>query len=240
MTWLWRKAWIETRARFLLSLAALLVICDYQDVRRALRFVLPSTEPSYFYGLIHFADDTMCVLWVGAVTLLGMGGILREKALGSASFTLTLPVSRAKLMRTRMYVVLLESACLIAIPWIAIVLTIGTAGKPRLLQQAWAHVFRLALGGSIFIALPLLVSSLVEGEYTAPVVCMVAVIALAFGFSPALHEYDPFVFILGNDQFNRATGILRGPLPWVHGLATVALAILIAAAAIKAIQKREF
>lgn len=237
---LWYKAWVETRVRFLLSLTGITLVAAFQDVYRALRYVMPTTPVRYFYNLLHFADDTMCVLWIAAVTLLAMGGLLREKAVGASTFTLTLPVSRRRLAGVRICVVFAEGVVMFLAPWIAILALIGTGGKPLLLSQAWFHIVLMASGGSLYVALPLLVSSVVEGEYTAPVVSFGGLMALVFAFVPSLKAYDPLVFMMGNGFFDRDAGMLRGAIPWGHAAVTVAIAGVLVGIGVKAIERREF
>src|SRR6266496_1216778 len=100
---LWYKAWLETRSRFLISLAGIVVLCSY-IVYHGDREALPSTKLSYYYHVLHGGHVALCTMWVAAVTLLMMGGLLREKAVGASSFTLSLPVSRRQLMAVRICV----------------------------------------------------------------------------------------------------------------------------------------
>jgi ABC-2 type transport system permease protein len=237
---LWYKAWLETRLRFLLSLVGITALCAWRQVYRGLEAVIPTTPVRYYYGLIHSAGGTLCVLWVAAVTLLAMGGLLRERGTGASSLTLSLPVSRAHLVRVRIAMVCLQALALMIIPWSAMILMIGPGGKPQLLAQAWFHLVLLAGGGSVFVAVPILVSSLVEGEYTAPVISFGIALAMSLGLGPGLDAWNPAILLTGNEYFDRRAGMLLGPIPWAHVAVSVVVAAVLIGASVQAIRRRDF
>jgi branched-subunit amino acid permease len=86
-----------------------------------------------------------------------------------------------------------------------------------------------------------LISSLVEGEYTAPAITLglffVDMIALS---SEPTHAASPWNFILGGDYLSRSTQMLTGPLPWLHLAANIAVAALLTAISVRVIQRTEF
>ena len=143
---LWYKTWLETRSRFLLSLLNIVALCSF-NVYHGNEGAMPYTKIEYYYIVLHGGHTMLCMLWVLAVTLLAMGGLLREKAVGTAPFTLALPVSRARLVAVRISMVLGQAMVLVIVPWIAMFL-IGTwNGKTHSLQQAFFHMVLLAGGG---------------------------------------------------------------------------------------------
>ena len=237
---LWYKAWLETRARFLISLAGALVLCSLL-VWHGDRDALPRAGPSYFYFVLRTAHSALCTLWLVAVTLLGMGGLLREKAVGAASFTLALPVSRTKLMRVRILMGLLQSAAMAVIPWIAMFTIACLTGTARSIGQAGFHLALLLGGGILFFGIALLVSSLVEGEYTAPAVSFGAIVGLSILLGdPPLRSYSPFAFINGAEYYDRHSGLLMGPVPWLYILVIAGITCLLIAISVRAVQRREF
>jgi len=68
---LWYKAWLETRSRFLTSLATLTVFCAV-FVHHAQGILRPEWTPAY-NRLLYIAQQYIVVLWILAVVLLGMG-----------------------------------------------------------------------------------------------------------------------------------------------------------------------
>jgi ABC-2 type transport system permease protein len=248
---LWYKAWLETRLRFAICLLAITVVCLY-TVKYGNQMAHPRTTFDFYYLVEHGAYVLIGYLWIAAISFLTAGGLLREKAVGAASFTLALPFSRRRLVGVRVAVCLIEAVALIVIPSIAICIEDSMIGKPYPLSQAWFHILLLASGGTVFFAIALLVASLMEGEFTAPLVsfCVAAWTAFALHdpplavrntiWSQASQTYSPFHFMTGIAYFDSHTGLLRGPIPWVQAGIFVLLATLFIAASVKAIQMRDF
>jgi ABC-2 type transport system permease protein len=118
------------------------------------------------------AHQYLVGIWMLSVVLLGMGGILRERASGISHFTLALPVTRMRLMGVRFGIYILESVALAISPWITVVLAIHFMGEPWPFPDALFFDSLLVGGGMAFVGLAILVSSVIEGEYTAPVVTL--------------------------------------------------------------------
>src|ERR1044071_7111954 len=97
---LWYKAWLETRTRFVVSLAGMSGLAALR-VYQTTRLATPDTGISYYYLTLHWGHVLLCLMWILAVALLMMRGLLREKAVGASAFTLALPVSRRRLMAAR-------------------------------------------------------------------------------------------------------------------------------------------
>jgi len=237
---LWYKAWLETRARFLISLFGILALCSY-SVFHGNQEALPYTRINYYYIVLHGGHNLLATLWIVAVTLLMMGGLLREKAVGASSFTLALPVSRARLMAVRVSTGLIQAMLLVFVPWSAMFVIGAVTGKTHSISQAFFHVVLLATGGLLFFAIALLISSLVEGEYTAPIVSFGIVMATAVAFNGAsLRAYSPWGFITGGAYLSRDTALLTGSIPWTSVAIYVLLAAILIAVSVKVIQWREF
>src|SRR5271170_3862975 len=96
---LWYRAWLETRSRFLTSLATMTIFCAVY-IHHYLG-IIPAESKTGFDFLLFANQQFLVVMWTLAVILLGMGGIIREKAIGTSSLTLALPVSRARLVSVR-------------------------------------------------------------------------------------------------------------------------------------------
>jgi len=238
---LWYKAWLETRSRFLISLFNIVALCSF-NVYHGNEGAMPYTKIEYYYVVLHGGHSMLCMLWVLAVTLLAMGGLLREKAVGTAPFTLALPVSRVRLVAVRISMVLGEAMALVIVPWIAMFL-IGTLnGKTHSVEQAFFHMVLLGGGGVAFLGTALLISSLVEGEYTAPLVTFGVLIGIsvALGSTSSLHVYSPIEFIRGTEFLDTHTRLLTGPIPWLRIVAYVLTGGLLVALSTKAVQARDF
>jgi len=237
---LWYKAWLETRSRFLVSLFAMVALPSY-FVWHEYALDQPGWRSVWYYHTLHAGHGLVAAMWLLAVTLLMMGGLLREKVVGTAAFTLSLPMSRGRLMGVRVATGLAEAIALAVAPWVAMFLIAAGTGKANSVYQAWYHLVLLAGGGIVIFAVALLVSSLIEGEYTAPAVTIAIlfldIVALDDG---PLQTISPWRFIVGTDYFNRGTQMLTGPIPWGHFFANLGVAILLTVISIRAIQRHEF
>jgi hypothetical protein len=235
---LWYKAWLKTRARFLISLGGILAICSSRVFRMD---SLGDSGVSWYYFALQQTHEQLCMLWVLAVMLLMMGGLVREKAVGASAFTLALPVSRTRLMSVRISVGLIEAMAMAIVPWVVMFLIAITTGKANSVSWALFHVVLLAGGGLVFFAFALLISSLVEGEYTAPALSLGIALAVAFAMGDKpLRAYSPFNLIAGREYLDSQMTILAGPMPWLRLTITVLVAALFTVISIKAIQRREF
>jgi ABC-2 type transport system permease protein len=248
---LWYKAWLETRSRFLASLCGMTAV-----VVLIVHHAEATTRPDGLSGAQYLArlrsntgeifnasQHIMIAIWILAVTLLGMGGLIRERAAGSSSFTLALPVSRGRLVSVSIAVGALEAVCLAVVPWTAVVITADLSGAPLLLSQAVFYVTLLLSGGLTYFGLSVLLASLIEGEYTAPAVAfgVTIVSGIVCGTVEAIRPYaDLWRFMGGDHHFNSGTSVLEGPFPWAGALASLSVATILLLASVAVIRKAEF
>jgi len=238
---LWYKAWLETRTRFLVCLIFVVAVLVF-FVHHA-EGILPAEPKSNAYELMFYAHFYLAGLWVLCVVLLGMGGLLREKSSGVSSFTLAFPVSRTRLVMVRTVVGVVESIVLGVVPWAAMLLVIYLGGKPFSLSQAGFYVLLLVGGGLVYFAMSILISALIEGEYTTPAVAYGAVILVGAvcGSVKSLRPFfDLWRFITADKYYDRSTHLLSGPAPWFGISASLTVAVCMLLATIKVIQKRDF
>jgi ABC-2 type transport system permease protein len=237
---LWYKAWLETRSRFQISLLGIVGLCSfavYIDDKNA----TPFDKADYYYHVLISGQMLLATMWVIAITLLMMGGLLREKASGTSSFTLALPVSRTRLMLVRIGMGLMQAAVLVIVPWSAMFLMGATVGKTHSVSLVVFCIVMLLGGGSLYFAIALLISSLVEGAYTAPIVSygiFVALLVILGG--AALRPYNPWMFISGLGYLHWQPYFSVGPIPWLHIVVTLLIALGLMGISIRAIQRRDF
>jgi ABC-2 type transport system permease protein len=237
---LWYKAWLETRARFLLAVLGTSALCGFV-IYHGDGEAMPYSGQGYYYYVLHAGLTLLCTMWLVGVTLLAMGGLLREKAFGTAPFTLALPVSRGRLVAVRITMAVCQAAALAIVPWSAMFTVAVVTGKVRALDQPFYYLLLLLAGGSIFFAVALLVSSLVEGEYTAPVVSFGLTLAMSVLLADGpLRWLNPYAFINGVEYYDRHSGLMSAPIPWAHAAANLLVAAVLIAASIEAIRRREF
>jgi len=149
---LWYKAWAESRARFGMASLVIAVACTFvlgwQDAHR----VLFRGFPRSLFMIFAF--------------VFGMGGVLRERELGSAPFTLALPVSRLRLTLVRAVAGLVELAALSLVPAAVIVVASGVFPQSYPIGEALISALRWLAGGAALFALAFFASATLSGEYT--------------------------------------------------------------------------
>jgi len=205
------------------------------------RNVIDEVSADYYNFVFFEGHQILMMMWALAVTLIMMGGLLREKAAGSSAFTLALPVSRTRLMMVRICMGLAQAVVLAIVPWTAM-FTVGSIfGKTHSVSQAAFYLVLLLGGGLVFFAMAVLISSLISGEYTAPVISFGAVIVTAVALSSAaLRRYNPWEFMTGLEYLNRHTNVLVLPVPWLQAAIYIFLAGLLLALSVRVIQQKEF
>lgn len=235
---LWYKAWLETRARFLASLSALTFFCGFY-VHHFLEDERPEWK-THFQMVLYITQEMMAVLWILSVVLVGMGGVVHEKAIGTSSLTLSLPVSRGRLQRTRVGVGVLESLALAVVPWLTILVVSLRAKMPVSIQQISFYVALLVSGGLVYYAMAVLVSSLIEGTYTAPAVVLGLAFLSVVVVDSWFEEFSLWRFMTGNFYIDKHTFFLSAHFPWLVTLACLSTAALMIFVSIKVIHYRDF
>jgi len=190
--------------------------------------------------LLFVAQQYIVIIWVLAAILLGMGGIVREKSIGTSSLTLSLPVSRVRLLTSRVGLGVVEAIVLGIVPWTTIFLVSSHAGMPISVSQVGFYLLLLIGGGLTYFAMAILVSSLVEGEYTAPALAFGIVLLAAMFFDAWLRQFNLWGLVTGDFSIDRSTYLLSEHLPWLGILSSLSVAVLMLLASIIVVQKREF
>lgn len=235
---LWYKAWLETRSRFWACLATLTLFCAI-FVYHAQGFVRAEWK-SDFHRLLFVNQQFLAIMWVLAVVLLGMGGLLREHAIGTSPLTLALPVSRVRLLAVRVGMGVLQAIVLGVLPWVAVFVVASSAGKPISIGQVASYVLLLVGGGLVYFALAILISSLVSGEYTAPALAFGIVLLSAMLFDAWLRRWNVWRLISGDYSIDRSTYLLSQHLPWSGMLSSLLVSALMLLACAIAVETSEF
>ena len=238
---LWYKAWLETRARFLTLLATVTAVCGF-FVHHGLGDMTPGWRLERDFDRLLLVNQQILVfLWIFGVVLLGMGGIVREKAVGTSLLTLALPVSRARLVGIRVGLGIIEAIALGVVPWTVVFLVSSRAGMPILITQVALYLLLLVGGGLVYFAVAVLVSSLVSGEYTAPSVAFVAILLLTILSDAYLPLYlNNRRLVTGAFSVDAITFLLSGHLPWLGILASLFATGLLLWSSLTVVQRREF
>jgi ABC-2 type transport system permease protein len=176
---LWYKAWRESRMRFLLSAAIIVVMCLVYTLFHARLYPgvvhdHPSvrTYTQYIHWTI-FGGVTRGLLQLSCLVL-GLGGLQRDRKQNTLGFTLALPVSRGSLVASRVAMGLVQVLALSAVPSLVVTAASHLAGDQIPLYYALRFIPLWAAGGIFTFAVSFLASVLFSSEYVSLVTAYVA------------------------------------------------------------------
>lgn len=182
---LFYKAWLESRLRFLVGVAAVTALCvlfirlrpilipDWIGVLHDPKW---SGRPSWLYLGVHdlnfytwhfLFENKLQQVWVLFAILLSLGGLVREKDKGTSAFSLSLPVSRNRWLMTRMFVAMVESLALGLVAALAVPMVSWSIHEWSPFSQVIAHCLLIVAAGVVFLALGAVFSTLIRGEHMA-------------------------------------------------------------------------
>ena len=240
---LWQKSWLETRWRFaiamaLLVLAALAMVLVYPEAKRLMPLVVPPADADGELARRIRAAAALALEYRGYVwsqwfakegshastlfaVLLGTGGLVSQAARGGGLFTLSLPVSRERLLATRAATGLAELAALAVVPALVLAALSPVVGEHYALGDALVHAGCVFVATSVFFSLASLLSTVFADVWRPLSLALFAAIALGLSEQvfPAVSRFSVFPVMSGEDYFR------GGGVPWL-GLAAAAAASL--------------
>jgi ABC-2 type transport system permease protein len=230
------KAWRESRGRFLVSAAVVAGLCVvfvlFQAELRERMGATRSPANTYVgYIYIRVYAGVVRAIFLILTVLLGLGGLQRERELGTLGFTLALPVPRFQHFAARALVGLLEVAALAWLPAVLVPLTSVVVGEHYAWRQAAEFALLWTAGGALVLSVGLVVSSALRSIYIA---LMVALLILQQMPSLLRNVMNG----TGMAYFDPRSAELVGAVPWlvVIGVVGVALAFLAIGATVTARQ----
>ena len=233
---LWYKAWLETRSRFLIGSAVMLctaisVVLLWTRAMELLplasslgggelaREIQESAELSREYrGYIWTQWFRQNGTNMGTLfaALLGAGGLLSQRS--GVLFTLSLPVSRKRLLSTRIVTGLLELLGLSLGPALLISMVSPAIGKTYSIADALIHGSCVFIAATVFFSLAFLLSTVFNDLWRPPLLTLLAALLLGF-LDSTLGEGSPFsIFSSMNGELYFRTG----SLPWLGLLICIA------------------
>ncbi len=253
---LWHKAWLETRWRFVTGLLILTVMTgvsvyeyvlalrmmpladsvlagDASPLGAVLRDAI--TVQREFRGFIWYNAfrDNLTTMGVLFAVLLGCGGVLAEGKKGTALFTLSLPVTRRRLLGTRAGMGLAQCFVIAMIPPLTIPLLAPAVGQQFSVVDALAHGLCLFFVGALFYSLAAFLSTMF-GDFWRPLLIAFGVACVAAMAQFAAPEYGLFRIMNGEDYFR------NGTLPWMGFVTSAVLASALLYGAAETLERRDF
>lgn len=254
---LWYKSWLETRWRFLIGLALLMLsgastVLTYPEVVKLLplapradlsgeigRRVAEAMELARDYrGYVwsQWFRHNMLQMWALFAVLIGTGGLLSQASGGGALFTLSLPASRNRLLGVRAATGLAELLVLAFVPSLLLPALSPTIGQTYGIGDALIHGACMFIAGAVLFSLPFLLSTVFSGVWPPLliVLCGATVLALCEQIFRGLSRYSLFRVMSAEVYFR------GGGLPWLGLLASAAVSAVMLYAATRNIARQDF
>jgi len=254
---LWYKSWLETRWRFAIGLAILILsatgtVLAYPRVVTLLPLV-PAVDTGSEVGrrLMEIADlsrtysgyiwaqwmrQNMTQMLSLFAALLGTGGLLSQASGGGALFTLSLPVSRDRLLGVRAATGLAELWALAFIPSLVLPLLSPAVGATYGIGDVLVHgTCAFVAATVVFSAASLLSTVFTDIWRPALIVCGVAaVVGVVEPFLGDFSRYSLFGIMDGEIYFR------GGGVPWLGLLASAAASTAMLFAASRNLARQDF
>ena len=140
---------------------------------------------------------------------LGLGGLIRERARRTSTFTLALPVTRFHIMGTQIGMGLLQLVVLSVLPVLLLPPLSRWMHEPVPLRHTLHYSILWFVCGSTIYAVADLLSVALEGEYMAAVTCYILLMLQALAASwPPLRPYRLNLFwIMANNELSGKLGV---------------------------------
>ena len=253
---LWYKSWLDTRTRFLIGLVLLAmsafgVVFGYPRVMKLLPLV-PSVDVGGELGrrireAVELSRDyrgyvwsqwfrqNMAQMWTIFAVVLGSGSLLAHASRGDL-FTLSLPVSRSRLVAVRAITGLIELLALAVLPTLVLPLFSPAIGQSYGVGDALIHALCMFTAGIVFFSLAFLLSTAFDDVWRP--LLMTCVVAAALALCPQVfRELSPFsIFTVMSGEAYFRTGHL--PLAGMAVSVVVSLSMLYAAD--RSVARRDF
>ena len=237
---IWYKAWLESRWRFLIcfGLVALLVAADvYQADINMPRLGMKPDEFGRYVWKLYFTRFGL--EWTLSVLILSMGGLLRERSMGTADYSLSLPVTRRMWMGVRGSMAVAQASVLAFVPVVVVPLTAQVIGRSYPFSEATKFSVLTLLTGVFILMVGMLYSSLFQGEYIGVALGVSTVFFTAVAVNPLVQRY-PSLGFSNFEQYLDSSWYLTKEWPWPSVLVKLVIAAMLWELATRVVEKRDF
>lgn len=252
---LWHKSWLETRWRFLIGLAVLLctaagIVLSYPRVKELIalvpspggelaREIRAAAELSRDYrGYVwsQWFGRNLLHIWTLLAVLLGTGGLVTQSARGGALFTLSLPVSRRRLVAIRAGTGLVELAALALVPTLLLPALSPAVGEHYAIGDALIHAGCLFVAGSVLFSLTTLLSTVFSDVWRPPLLVLLAAVILGLSAQMVggVSRFSVFTVMSAERYFQ------GGGVPWLGLVVSAAVSAALLHGAATNIARQDF
>jgi ABC-2 type transport system permease protein len=247
------KAWLESRIRFMITALTIIGFCLFavffnRRMQAAGVFFAPdlraNTYSKHIYDLIY--SGTAKGVFAMLTIFLGLGGLLRERSQRTAVFTLALPVSRWQVVSSQLAVAVGQLALLALLPATLLPSLSAAVHQSYPVTEA-LHFSVLWFGcGSIILAFAFLLSVSLPGEYTAPLVCYIALMlqTLVALWRPLKPYRLNLLWTMGEFETMhwdvQRHLLVAGSMPWARLSAIMLIACAMLALAVRITYRQDF
>lgn len=233
---LFEKSWHESRQRFLWALVGLSALVAYvvltsPGFRKGDAIQYPEHLVTGYTEYIWLAlfNYYFQAFWIAAAMLLSFGGLQREKAKGTISYTLSLPIERSELLVSRLLVGIAEILALGIGPALLVPALSPAVHEHYPVGQIVLFASLMVVAGIIFFCSGFLLSSVFGGEFTGPVVglCLVGTYFFVVR-AKSLHWLSVLDTMSGEDAVSRSGNyFLGGSVPWNGMLYSLGVSLIL-------------
>jgi hypothetical protein len=260
---LWYKSWLETRWRFIIGLILLVcsgvvIVQSYPAAARRLAAasaeidaagtgiggvigeqIRQSLEATRSYdGFIwwQWFRQSLRETWTIFAALLGTGGLLAQSSGGGALYTLSMPVSRTRLLSVRAATGLVELFVLAISAALVVPLFSPAIGQSFSAADALVYGMCLFVAGSMVFSLAFLLSTVFTDIWRPALIAIVAVYLLVFGeqATPGMSGYG-ILHVMSAQSYFAGNGI-----PWAGLIVSAGVSAALLYGATVNIARRDF
>jgi len=253
---LWHKSWLDTRWRFLVGFALLIcsafvIVLTYTrsaellplaqgielggELGRRVKEAIELQRDYRGYIWYQWFRQTPLELATLFAVLLGSGSLVSQGS-GSPLFTLSLPISRNRLLGGRAVTGLLELLVLTVVPSLAISLFSPAIGQHFGIGSALVHALCLFIVAAVFFSLALLLSTEFTDLWRPLLIAGAVAVLVGLGetLSSRFASYGLFTVMSGERYFR------TGAVPWMGLLASIGLSAALLYGAALNFARRDF
>jgi hypothetical protein len=229
---LWYKGWLETRFRLLLTLGA---TTGFLITLHSLLHGAAKLPPQAFTGVPKISVIWICAMLSGA-GIATQPGIQATKGLhGSALFTLSLPVSRLRLLTIRALIGWLETAVAIAIFCYGIWLLIPGARAAVTGTEMFEFTGMLIASATALYFVAVLLATFLDDQWRTWGTMLVSLVFWQLSIHIRLPAFADILRAIGN-----GSPFIIHTMPWSAFAFSLGLAAVLFLAAVKVVQSREY